>query len=267
MMKYILLIGLALAFFACSDYNKVLKSDDYDRKFELANQYYENPAKSAQGKAIGLYEQVYQRFARSGKGELAYYRIGKAYYNTEDYYMGGYYLGNFPKRFPASVKCEEALFLSAMCAVNNSPEDILDQTETEVALNNLQQFIDRYPESKLVDSCNNIIDRLNFKLETKEFKSIELYDHTENYRSAVTTALDFIKNNPLSTYREKVHFYLVRNSFYLAKNSVESKKEDRINKTIERYQQFLKKFPDSKDLKELTTLAKKAEDMKGELKS
>lgn len=264
-MKYILLVGLSLAIFSCSDYNKVLKSDDYDRKFELANEYYENPAKSAQGRAIGLYEQIYQRFARSGKGELAYYRIGKAYYNTKDYYMAGYYLGNFPRRFPASVKCEEALFLSAMCSVNNSPEAILDQTETELAISNLQQFIDRYPESNLLDSCNSIIDDLNFKLETKEFKSIELYNHTENYRSAVTSALDFLTNNPLSTYREKVSYFLVKNSYYLAKNSVESKKEDRINKTLERYQQFLTKFPDSKDLRELTVLAKKAEGLKEEI--
>lgn len=264
-MKYILLVGLFLAIFSCSDYNKVLKSDDYDRKFELANEYYENPSKSSQGRAIGLYEQIYQRFARSGKGELAYYRIGKAYYNTEDYYMAGYYLGNFPRRFPASVKCEEALFLSAMCSVNNSPEAILDQAETELALNNLQQFIDRYPESNLVDSCNTIIDNLNYKLETKDFNAIELYNRTENYRSAVTTSIDFLTNNPLSNYREKVHYFLVRNSFYLAKYSVETKKEDRLNKTLERYQQFVIKFPDSKDLRELTTLVKKAEAMKSSI--
>lgn len=262
MMKYVYLTGLLLTLFSCSDYNKVLKSDDYERKFELANGYYENPAKSSQGKAIGLYEQIYQRFARSGKGELAYYRIGKAYYNTEDYHMAGYYLGNFPQRFPASVKCEEALFLSALCSVNNSPETTLDQTETEVAIHNLQQFLNRYPESELIDSCNNIIDKLRFKLETKRFNAIKLYNHTENYRSAVTTAVDFLADNPVSQYREKVSYFLVRNSYYLAKNSVESKKEDRINKTLERYQQFLIKFPDSKDLKELTFLSKKAENLR-----
>jgi outer membrane protein assembly factor BamD (BamD/ComL family) len=70
---------------------------------------------------------------KTGEGELSYFRIGKAYYEEEDYYMAGYYMGAFTQRFPFSAKAQEAMFLSAMCSVKNSPEESLDQTETEQA--------------------------------------------------------------------------------------------------------------------------------------
>ena len=74
---------------------------------------------------------------KTGEGELAYFRIGKAYYEDLDFSMAGYYLGAFSQRFPYSEKAQESLFLSAMCSVNNSPEQSLDQNDTELAI--LQQ--------------------------------------------------------------------------------------------------------------------------------
>jgi outer membrane protein assembly factor BamD len=54
-----------------------------------------------------------------------------------------------------------------MCSVSNSPEFTLDQNDTEIAINTLQQFIDKYPNSTLVDSCNHVMDRLRMKLEKR----------------------------------------------------------------------------------------------------
>ncbi|MFK7784810.1 MAG: outer membrane protein assembly factor BamD [Crocinitomicaceae bacterium] len=249
---------------SCSDYNQVLKSDDYGEKFDMANYLYDSVATSgAKVRSISLYEQIYQRSPKTGEGELSYFRIGKAYYLSGDYYMAGYYLGQFPQRFPFSAKAEESTFLSAMCSVNNSPDWSLDQLETDVAINNLQQFVNRYPNSTLIDSCNNIIDGLRFKLETKAFESVRLYSKTENYRAAESSALTFLEDYPMSGFKEEVHYLLVLNSFYLAKNSVEKKKKERIEQTIERYSTFVAAFPDSKYVR---TLASYDDSMRGELR-
>ena len=87
-MRFTFLLGIsALAVLsACSDYNKVLKSDDYARKFAMANELYENESYE---RSINLYQQVYQRSPHSGEGEVSYYRVGKAYYFIEDYYAAG----------------------------------------------------------------------------------------------------------------------------------------------------------------------------------
>lgn len=239
---------------SCSEYSKVLKEDDYGRKFEMANSLYENePTKASRNRAIGLYEQIYQRMPKQGEGELAYFRIGKAYYDNKDFYMAGYYLGVFPQRFPYSPKAEEALFLSAMCSVNNSPDFSLDQLETDVAINNLQQFANRYPNSPLVDSCNNIIDGLHFKLETKSYEAVMLYSKTENFRAAVNSALVFADDYPMSIFKEETQYVLVKNSFLLAKNSINSKKMERTKDAIERYSTFVAAFPESSYLNALAS--------------
>ena len=235
----ITLLGLV----SCNGYNSALKSDDYAEKFEKANSLYDS---GEEVRSIALYEQIYQRMPKTGEGELAYFRIGKAYYIGEDYYMAGYYLSMFSKRFPSSPKAEETLFLSAMCSVNNSPEVSLDQNETELAINDLQQFVNRYPSSSLVDSCNNTIDRLRYKLESKDFQAVKLYAKTENFRAAVSSAMTFMDDYPASTYKEEVYFILVKNSYLLSKNSVESKKLERIDLTMERYRTFVAEFPESK---------------------
>jgi outer membrane protein assembly factor BamD len=266
MIKLIKILGFflfAVVLSACNEYNKVVKSDDYAKKFQLANQLFEEgqiakvkkrskqkekKPKYKEGlifKSITLYEQVYQRMPKTGEGELAYFRIGQAYYFVKDYNMAGYYFGAFSQRFPFSVKTQDALFQTAMCSVNNSPEASLDQNDTEVAINNLQQFINTYPNSILVDSCNKIMDKLRLKIENKEYQSVKLYARTSNYRAACTAAQTFVDDYPRSKMKEEVFYLLVNNSYLLAINSVENKKCERIEQTIERYRTFVNEFPNS----------------------
>ena len=226
----------------CSGYNKIVKGDDYQVKFETANALYD---KGQYLRSITLYEQIYQKMPKTGEGELAYYRIAKAYYAEKDYYMAGYYFGSYSQRYPYSSKSQESLFLSAMCSVFNSPSSSLDQNDTELAISNLQQFIDTYPQSDLVDSCNHVMDGLRIKLEKKEYDAVKLYVKTQNYRAAVTTAATFLEDYPRSRNREEISFILLENSFQLALNSIDSKKKERIEQTIERYRTFVADFPES----------------------
>jgi len=253
------LLTIAVLLASCSEYNQVVKSDDYGKKLEVANEHYDRGSKpkvkrngetkanaSVVLRSVTLYEQIYQRMPKTGEGELAYFRMGKAYYIAGDYYMAGYYLGMFPQRFPYSVKGEEAMFLSAMCSVKNSPESTLDQNDTELAINDLQQFVDRYPNSNLIDSCNKIIDKMRYKLECKAYEDIKLYAKTENYRAAVSSAMTFLDDYPMSRFKEEIQYVLVKNSYLLSKNSIETKKTQRINETIERYSTFVAEYPESK---------------------
>ncbi len=248
------IIGLyLLALLAsCSNYNKIVKGDDFALKFATANDLFE---KKQYVRSITLFEQVYQKMPKTGEGELAYYRIGKAYFEEKDYYMAGYYFGAYTQRYPYSSKSEEALFLSALSSVYNSPSSSLDQNDTEVAINNLQQFANAYPESALLDSCNEIMDGLRFKLEVKNYDAVKLYAQTQNYRAAVTTAITFLEDYPRSKFKKEISFVLVKNSYFLAINSVESKKKERIEQTIERYRNFMGEFPDSSMKKEANQIS------------
>jgi outer membrane protein assembly factor BamD len=246
-----LIILTTLLLTACSGYNRVVKSDDYAKKFEFANELY---AKKQFLRSVTLYEQIYQRMPKSGEGELAYYRIGKAYFEEKDYTMGGYYLTSFTQRFPFSPKAADAQFSAAICAVNNSPDYTNDQNDTDVAINALQTFINTYPTSELVDSCNRIMDEMRLKLELKDFESVRLYAKTENFRAAVVSSQSFLENYPLSKFKEEAVYLLVKNSYLLTINSIENKKMERIEQTIERYRTFVTEFPNSKYKNELTQI-------------
>jgi outer membrane protein assembly factor BamD len=233
---------LLMLFSGCSEYNQVLKGDDYNTKFNLANSLFDE---QDYFRSIALYEQIYQRMPKTGQGELAYYRIARGYFEEKDYEMSGYYFGSFNQRFPYSTKLEEAMFMTALCSVYNSPEHTLDQGETQLAINNLQQFVDAYPKSSLIDSCNRVMDRLRYKLELKDYDAVKLYAKTENYRAAVTSALTFIEEYPLSGFSEEIQFILLKNAYLLGVNSIEDKKCERIEQAIERYRTFVLLFPNS----------------------
>ncbi len=247
------LLFLLITITSCSEYNKVLKGDDYTKKFALANDLYDREKYS---QSIALFEQVYQRLPKASEGEVSYFRIGKAYYEIEDYYMGNYFLGSFFDKYPMSKKVEEAFFIKTICSVKNSPNKSLDQQETELALNDVQQFIYLFPQSDRIDTCNIIIDQLRLKLEEKELDNVKIYSKTLNYKSAVTTAETFLNDFPKSVHREEVTYIKIKNSYFLAKNSIDDKKKERIEKTIETYRTFAVQFPESKYLNELETLKK-----------
>lgn len=254
MRKTIFFLSIVVILCSCSGYNKIVKGDDYQQKFEMANKLFEEKDFD---RCIVLYEQVYQHAPKTGEGELAYYRLAKSYYEIEDFYMSSYYFGQYIQRYPYSVKNEEAYFLMALSSVKNSPEYSLDQTETEGAINTVQQFIDRYPNSTLVDSCNRVIDRLRFKIELKEYEHVKLYDKTENYRAAVTAGEIFIENFSKSKFVEEIYFLIVKNSYLLSINSIETKKVERIEKTWERITNFAILYPNSNYLKEVKVIEAK----------
>jgi outer membrane protein assembly factor BamD len=258
MLKIIQITLYLLVLIACSDYAKIVKGSDYSQKFVTANSLYDQKEFD---KAIVLYEQIYQHAPKSGEGELSYYRMAQSYYEIEDYYMAQYYYSSYMQRFPYSNKSEEVLFMIAMCSVKNSPEHSLDQTETELAISNVQQFVDRYPGSYLVDSCNMIIDELRFKLERKEYEAVALYDRTENYKAAVAAGELFMEHYSRSSFLEEVHYVVVKNSYFMTINSIESKKKERSAQTTERFRNFVIRYANSSYLKELeayiATLEKK----------
>ncbi len=245
----ILLLGFTLIA-SCTQYAKLVKGSDYDQKYVTANKLYDQKEFN---KAIVLYEQIYQHAPKSLQGELSYYRMAQSYFEIEDYYMAQYYYSSYMQRFPYSDKSEEVLFNIAMCSVRNSPEHSLDQTETLLAISNVQQFVDRYPDSYLVDTCNDIIDQLHFKLELKSFEAVELYDRTENFKAAVASAEVFLENYSRSQFVEKAHYILVKNSYFLTINSVASKKSERSAQTNERFRNFALRYESSPYLKELAS--------------
>ena len=245
-----ILISLFL-FTGCSEYSKILKSKDYNLKFEKAKEYFNDGQCS---KALPLLEELLSLFRLTSQGEDVYYYYAQTNYCIGEYYVAGYYFKSFVKTYPGSKRVEECQFLGAMCNVMNSPEPALDQTETSKAIDELQTFMNRYPESPRQDTCNTLVKTLRQKLETKAMNGAKLYYQLERYNSAKVAFGNVLVDFPDTRFKEEVLFMIVKSSFLLADNSIESKKEERYKETIKSYHKFANAFPNSKELNEAESL-------------
>ncbi len=258
---YILLFA-ALCFAGCDGYNKLLKSKNYELKLERANDYY---TKGNYVKASALYEELIPVYKGEAKAEEIYYYFAYCTYYQGDYALAQYHFKNYYRSFPAGKHAEEALFMNAYCYYLNSPIYKLDQTDTKNAMAELQNFVDQFPESARIDSCNKISDLLRGKLEHKEYDITKQYFNITDYKAAIVSAKNFVKDFPESRNIDEM-LYLTVNSYYLlAVNSLETKKLERLDLAMETYLKMLDLYPKSSYLQRAESIYESCQRMKSNI--
>ena len=239
---FVVLVLSALLFYSCGDFTKALKSTDVEYKVEVAEKYY---AAEVWDRAIPLLEELIVLTRGTARSERMNYLHARSHFGMKDYILGAYYLANFVRTFPKSEYAEEAAFLSAYCHYKNSPSFELDQSDTRSAIEQMQLFLVRFPQTALKDSCNTLIDRMRGKLETKAYMGAIQYHRMRHYQAAGVTLRNFVRDWPNSKYRENAMLMLLEADHQLAINSVESKRLERINEAIGSYHNFADAFPAS----------------------
>jgi outer membrane protein assembly factor BamD len=230
----------------------MLKSTDLEAKEAYAIKLYN---KQKYYKALPLFEELITMFRGTKKSEMTYYYYAYTNYYLEDYETAAYDFGNFANSFPMSQYAEECAYMHAYCYYLDSPEYALDQTNTSKALNELQLFIDQYPHSARIEECNKLIDKLRYKLETKDYENARLYYHMQEYKAAYTAFRNLLKDYPASIYREESMFLAFKSAYLLAENSIEAKKSERYSSALIAYGEFNGTFPESKYKKEADGIA------------
>jgi len=246
MRKLALILVIALSMVSCSKkitYNKVLKSNDYDLKYQKAFEYY-NQKKYM--KALDLFEQLapHERGRERGDEVLFYYAMTN--YQIGDYVTAGYYFKNFAYTYPSSEYAEEAMFLGAYCYYLISPIWSLDQETTNDAILQFEMFLSKYPESDLQDSCNHLIDTLRYKLQKKSYMNAKQYYDLEFYNSATIALNNSLKKYPDSPFKEDILYYTALSDYKYAENSVKTKQKERYIKALNDIDLYKKAYPQGK---------------------
>jgi outer membrane protein assembly factor BamD len=227
---------------SCSDYNKVVKSTDYEFKYKKALEYYEEGefVRSSQ-----LLSELVNIYRGTSKADEVYYYYAKSHFGMQDYLMAGHWFRTLVKDFPKSKYAEESQYMIGFCAYNESPKPRLDQQITQKAIDALQLYINLYPNSERVEEANRLIIELRDKLVYKSFLSGKLYYDLENYKAAVVALSNSLRDFPDTKYREELMFMLLRAKYLLAIRSIEEKKEQRLTEALDEYYTFVDEFPDS----------------------
>ena len=242
MKKFLALVAFVIFFSSCSEYQKALKSEDVIVKFTQATKMYDAGKYS---KAIRLYEQMATTFRGKPQAEKMFYEYSQSLYKTKQYYLAGYQFESFASSYPKSEKMEEASFLGAKCFTQLSPSYSLDQTDTYKAIDKLQAFIDRYPESTYLPEANVMVKALREKIEKKFFEIAKQYNTISDYKASLIALDNFIINYPGTPYKEQALYYKFDSSYKLAINSIPSKVEERLNVAKVAYNSLIKFNPNS----------------------
>jgi len=252
-MRISLLLSLAIALLlgSCSEFSKAVKSTDVQYKYRMAVQYMEEPDYD---RAMPLLEELLSLTRGDTLYEPVSYYYAMGHFGLKDYIMASYYLSNFAKTFRISKHAEQCTFLAAYCHYKESPEYELDQRDTHAAIDKLELFMIRYPETALKDSCNSLIDELRLKLEKKDFFAARQYLRTRHYRPASEAFKGFLRNWPNSIFREEALFNILQADHDLAVNSVESRQAERAEAGIRSFNTFADAFPESTRLPEARIL-------------
>jgi outer membrane protein assembly factor BamD len=250
--QFSILLLAAISLNSCkSEYQKVLKGNDLPKKYEMAKKYYNE---KDYFRAFQLLDELVNVYRGSEEAETIYYYYAYCNYGLKDLISARFHFQNFAETYPRSKYAEECRYMSAYCYFLESPDYTLDQDNTYKAIEAMQLFINMYPQSERIAECNNIIDRLREKLESKSYANAKLYYNIGDYKSAIFAIRNSLIDFPDSKYREEMMFLSIKSAYLYADMSIESKKSERFLETIEYYQTFVDSYASSKYLKEAQSI-------------
>ena len=249
--KFLLFILFAVALTACSSFEKVRKMTDEKKKYDAAVKFFK---KGQYDKASILFEELLPILTGTDQQEVATFYQAYCDYHTGNYETANFHFKRFAETFARSEYYEEAVYMSAYSLYKNSPDFNLDQSGTITAINELQSFINNYPDSKFRDETSDLIKSLRIKLEKKAYEKAKLYMKTSAFnvaslKSAVIEIGNFQKDYPDSEFNEEMAYLKVQAQYDLAQSTIESKQKERFDEAVKYYQVLVDKYPQSNYLK------------------
>ena len=144
----------AMLLSSCGEYNKLLKSTDYEYKYEAAKNYF---AKGKYSKSATLLNELITILKGTDKAEESLYMLGMSYYNQKDYQTAAQTFITYYNSYPRGTFAELARFHAGKGLCLDTPEARLDQSGTYKAIQELQMFLEYFPNSTKKSEAQNMI--------------------------------------------------------------------------------------------------------------
>ncbi len=249
--------GVALA--SCSTYNQVLKSNDHERMYRAAIEYYQ--AKKSD-KALALFDAIEHYYTGTAREDTIAFYTAVSNFRAGDFVTSAEQLNDFRRKFSRSPFLEESEYLIALGYYYSSPVAERDQTPSQMAIMAFNEYLGRYPNSIKKEQCREYIAELTQKIYDKALLNAKVYYNIGYYKSAIHALKVSLSEYPETTHREETLYLITRASYLLAKNSIESLQHGRYLDMMDAYYNLISEFPETKYRKEATRMY---EDVRREL--
>ena len=249
---------------ACSEYTNVLKTGDYEYRYEAAKALY---VEGHYRQAAEIFSMLLAPLKGTVYGEECLYMLGETNLRAKDYEAAAMYFKKYYQAYPKGHYMELARYYTGYALYMQTPDLRLDQTSTMEAINEFQNFIDYCPGTSLMPQAQEIIYALQDKLVEKELLSAQLYYDLggyignatyggSNYAACIVTAQNALKDYPYASpqLREDLSILVLRAKYHLARQSVEEKRLERFRDAVDEYYAFENDYPESKYMKEASSI-------------
>ena len=123
--------------------------------------------------------------------------LANCYYNLSDYISAAQYFKNCYVTYPNGVYSEQSRFYCGKSLFLDTPDPRLDPTSTYQAIEELQVFVEGYPESSHRAEAEDMIFNMYDRLVEKEYKTATLYYNMGNYLGNNYQACVIVSQNAL----------------------------------------------------------------------
>lgn len=246
----------ALSVSCKSQYEILLNSNDADAKYEAAFKYFNEEKYS---KAASLFESLSVLTNGTERDDTVQYYWGLSNYRFKDYYTAETNFAKFAESFPRSPFASQARFLRLDCLYRSTLRYELDQSPTYTAISAINEYMSEYPDSPDIQTCRDMLDDLNKRLDTKAYEGARLYYKMEDYIAARVALRNVLKEDSENAYREDILYYIAMSSYKYAQLSVHAKQKERYLVFVDDYLNFVGELPSSPYRKELDVMYKRAQ--------
>ncbi|MDR1592423.1 MAG: outer membrane protein assembly factor BamD [Prevotellaceae bacterium] len=258
--KIIYIILTALLLNACGSYQRLLKSGTVDEKYTAAKSFFN--AKEYV-KSATLFADIISFYRGAKESEEIMFLLAESYMGQEDYYSAAAYYKDYVKSYPRGEFAAQCKYMIGYCYFLDVPDPRLDQDLTIQAVNALTEYIELYPEGEKANDAYRYIAELNDKLAYKGLLNAKLYLNLgiylgNNYRSAIITAEQALKDYPDTKFREDLSFVILSAKYKEAALSVPEKRAERYSEVIDEFYKYSVEFPDGKNSREASRILKEA---------
>lgn len=243
MKKYISLLVLSVILLSCkTEMDQAMKSADKDFILKVANEKF---AKKKWADALALYDRLPNLVAGTDDAPNVVFNSAYANYYDKNYRLAANQFKNFVISFPQDSRKEEAAYLSALCYYEGSLQYNLDQSNTESAITELQNFLNEYPDSERSKNITQLVDELAYKLEFKAFENAKQYYKMGEYKAAAVTFENVLEDFPATKLRPKIYDIIMKSKYELAVNSIYDLKKERLDNAAAYTRRISAELPNS----------------------
>lgn len=214
---------------------------------QLIIQGKEHIKKKDYDKAETSFKQVLEDYPDSKERVPALMLLANTLFLDHEYEESKFHYKKFIELYPAKIYVDRAYFFKAMCNFRLMEIATRDQTSTHAALEDFEEFIEKFPKSSFYPKAVKKREETLQILAQSVFEIGKFYYRTGAYQSAILRLENLMETYPNHGFVDEAIFLIAESYF----------NEENYSKAKDAYRHLLEKYPKSNFSKEARIRLKK----------